>query len=183
MNGLSPAAIAELDDAGITPAQWVAYGGWLEQITETDGTTRWVPASEWRGDECGCTDDRCIGHHHDETEPCGCLPVLIEQRAQNRDAHALWAAYRAAVEANDQDAYDAAQARAEAWVRRYYPHALTFSLDAIVKGRRGISATFPGKDPGYWSSAPEGEGWRQIVWSDNVDENGHITARAEESQR
>lgn len=33
--------------------------------------------------------------------------------------------------------------RAEAWVRRHYPRALTFSFDAVVKGERGISATHP----------------------------------------
>jgi hypothetical protein len=33
----------------------------------------------WRGDECGCIDDRCIGHHHVEHDNCGCLPVLIEE--------------------------------------------------------------------------------------------------------
>lgn len=36
----------------------------------------------WRGDACGCTDDRCIGHHHDEHEECACLPFLIGDTKQ-----------------------------------------------------------------------------------------------------
>ncbi|MGW6132355.1 hypothetical protein ACWFNE_20205 [Cellulomonas sp. NPDC055163] len=183
MSTLSPAAIVALDAAGITPAQWIAFGGWLEQITDADGGTRWVPSDQWRGDVCGCTDDRCTGYHHGENEPCGCLPALIAERAQKREAHALWAEYRAAAEAHDGQgdhvAHDAARTRAEAWVRRYYPGALTFSLDAPVKGQRGISVTYPGTDPGYVGSAAEGDGWRMLVWSADVDENGRTTAPAE----
>jgi len=37
----------------------------------------------WRGDVCGCSDDRCIGYHHGDDEDCACLPVLIEQYIQN----------------------------------------------------------------------------------------------------
>lgn len=36
-------------------------------------------ASEWRGDACGCTDDRCIGFHHSATDPCGCLDTLLDE--------------------------------------------------------------------------------------------------------
>jgi hypothetical protein len=39
------------------------------------------PDGVWRGDRCGCTDDRCIGYHHDEDHRCGCLPVLVERYA------------------------------------------------------------------------------------------------------
>ena len=39
----------------------------------------WWPDGVWHGDRCGCTDDRCIGYHHDPGEDCGCLPVCIEQ--------------------------------------------------------------------------------------------------------
>ncbi|UYG15799.1 hypothetical protein BRM3_09085 [Brachybacterium huguangmaarense] len=37
------------------------------------------PDGVWRGDACGCTDERCTGHHHDETEDCLCLPALIDE--------------------------------------------------------------------------------------------------------
>jgi hypothetical protein len=30
----------------------------------------------WRGDACGCPDDRCIGYHHFGPD-CGCLEVLL----------------------------------------------------------------------------------------------------------
>lgn len=36
-------------------------------------------AAEWRGDACGCTDDRCIGFHHDASERCGCLDSLLDE--------------------------------------------------------------------------------------------------------
>lgn len=32
---------------------------------------------EWRGDACGCVDDRCIGYHHDECDECGCLSAWL----------------------------------------------------------------------------------------------------------
>lgn len=28
-------------------------------------------------DRCGCSDDRCIGHHHTDETDCGCLSVLL----------------------------------------------------------------------------------------------------------
>lgn len=60
---MNAVALQTLRDAGISEAEWAGrhFGG-----------------TEWRGDECGCTDDRCIGYHHDEYEECGCLPVLLE---------------------------------------------------------------------------------------------------------
>jgi hypothetical protein len=42
----------------------------------------WYPDGAWRGDVCGCPDDRCIGYHHDEDEDCGCLPVTLGEYAQ-----------------------------------------------------------------------------------------------------
>lgn len=42
----------------------------------------WYPAGVWGGDRCGCTDDRCIGYHHDEDDECQCLPVLLQEAAQ-----------------------------------------------------------------------------------------------------
>ncbi|HTW17101.1 MAG TPA: hypothetical protein VMF51_18365 [Nocardioides sp.] len=61
-----------------------------------------------------------------------------EQRAE-RAAAAIWAAYRAAVEANDQSAYDVAMKAAEAWVRKHHPDAVEFSLDRLVDGKPGIT--------------------------------------------
>lgn len=62
---LTPLARAEIQQSGLTVAEYVRKAGW------NDG--------DWHGDRCGCTDDRCIGHHHDENDDCGCLPVLIEE--------------------------------------------------------------------------------------------------------
>lgn len=177
MSTLSPAAIGELAAAGITPAQWIAYGGRLKPVPATDGTTRWVPSTVWSGDVCGCTDDRCVGHHHGENEPCGCLPALIGERARTREAHALWTQYQAANDGREApDVLDDAMVRAAAWVHRYYPAAVTFSLDTPVKGRPGITVVYPGTDPGYVGSAPDDDGWRMLVWAADTDENGHTRA-------
>ena len=35
-------------------------------------------AKTWRGDACGCPDDRCIGDHHDAQDDCGCLSALLD---------------------------------------------------------------------------------------------------------
>ena len=52
-----------LTSAGFTESQWAVENGWSDGI--------------WHGDACGCSDDRCIGHHHYQGEECGCLPVLL----------------------------------------------------------------------------------------------------------
>ena len=180
MATLAPNARAELQAAGITVGQWIVYGGWFE--VDENGVRR-PQAETWHGDRCGCTDDRCIGHHHDADEDCGCLPVLIEEFTKTREAHRIWTAYRAAVEANDgrsdEAAYEAAWASADVWIRLYYPHALTFSLDATVNGKRGISAAFPplhdGTIPTWAGVVPEGEGYRMLVYTEG---NGLDDARA-----
>lgn len=39
---------------------------------------RWDPDGVWRGDRCGCPDDRCRdGYHHDVDDDCGCLTALL----------------------------------------------------------------------------------------------------------
>lgn len=48
-------------------------------VTVQAYTEHHFPDGVWRGDECGCTDDRCIGHHHLDHENCGCLPVCLEE--------------------------------------------------------------------------------------------------------
>jgi hypothetical protein len=62
VTALNAAAKAALRDAGVSQAAWAR-----ERFGE----------SRWHGGACGCTDDRCIGFHHDEHEECGCLPVLL----------------------------------------------------------------------------------------------------------
>ena len=60
---LSPLARSELSDRGASIAAYVRY---------------WFPDGEWRGDRCGCPDDRCRdGYHHEVTEDCGCLDALL----------------------------------------------------------------------------------------------------------
>jgi len=110
MTKLSSEARRVLADACITVRDWIAYSGWLKEYTDETGDRRWVPETEWRGDEYGCTDDRCIDYHHDVNEKCRCLPALIDERAKSHGTYDIWQNYRASVEANDarddQDAYD-----------------------------------------------------------------------------
>lgn len=63
---LNETAKATLREAGISPAAWA-------RMHFTDG--------KWYGDACGCTDDRCIGHHHDAGDDCRCLPAMLETRS------------------------------------------------------------------------------------------------------
>lgn len=69
MRGLNPLAKEALAVAGISQAEW--------------GRHFFQDAELWHGDECGCSDDRCIGFHHEPNEPCGCLPALIQNREQD----------------------------------------------------------------------------------------------------
>ncbi|MDQ6524343.1 hypothetical protein RB608_12060 [Nocardioides sp. LHD-245] len=51
---------------------------WRDGLTIV-GYIRYHSGSDtWRGDRCGCPDDRCIGYHHDEHEECGCLDPSID---------------------------------------------------------------------------------------------------------
>jgi hypothetical protein len=60
---LNADAKATLKAAGISQADWAR---------EHFGTTT------WRGDACGCPDDRCTeGFHHEAGEGCGCLLYRI----------------------------------------------------------------------------------------------------------
>ena len=52
-----------LDGRGISVREWAKH--WQ------DGDP------EWHGDACGCPDDRCIGHHHEAGEQCGCIRSLV----------------------------------------------------------------------------------------------------------
>lgn len=63
MPKLNEEARQRLEAAGISVAAW---------------SRRHHGSSSWGGDKCGCPDDRCIGHHHEASEPCQCLPALIQ---------------------------------------------------------------------------------------------------------
>lgn len=48
-----------------------------------------------------------------------------------------------------------------------------------MKGERGISATYPaladGSTPHYVGATPEGAGYRQQLWTEGTDPNGHVS--------
>jgi hypothetical protein len=69
MAALSRQAREEIKARGLTIVGYIRYQGWL-----SDG---------WHGDACGCSDDRCIGYHHDAGDTCGCLEVLLDDYADS----------------------------------------------------------------------------------------------------
>ena len=88
----------------------------------TFGRENFRDAEVWHGDACGCTDDRCIGFHHDADEDCLCLPAQIE----NRERDAIIARLARLAGIPDADAADLVWAairdgntrQAAAWERR-----------------------------------------------------------------
>ena len=53
---------------------------------------RYFTDGRWHGDACGCPDDRCIGHHHDDPDDCGCLLFVLDEIRAERKAAAWLAA-------------------------------------------------------------------------------------------
>lgn len=49
-------------------------------VTASAYIRSWSADGIWRGDACGCPDDRCIGHHHEPDDPCGCIRVILTER-------------------------------------------------------------------------------------------------------
>jgi hypothetical protein len=125
MTQLTRDARATLRDAGFTSRQWAQLHGYSG-------------ATDWRGDECGCTDDRCIGFHHDATDECGCLPALIEEHRKQQRASAagrdVWAAHTRASETGTPDDRAAADELAAAWIAEYHPGAISHAFTESPKG-------------------------------------------------
>lgn len=60
-----------------------------EQMSIAEYVRFFYPDGDWRGDVCGCTDDRCAdGFHHGGVDDCGCLPVCIAEALAGRTAAA-----------------------------------------------------------------------------------------------
>lgn len=125
MTRLNHEARETLRAAGFTTREWAQLHGYAS-------------AGEWRGDECGCTDDRCIGYHHDENEECQCLPALIEeQRRQERATArgcAVWGAHLHAEETGAADDRARADELAAAWIAEFHPGAVSYSLTDSPRG-------------------------------------------------
>lgn len=49
-------------------------------ITAADWAQEHFGTDTWHGDICGCPDDRCLGNHHDEADPCPCVRSLVTNR-------------------------------------------------------------------------------------------------------
>lgn len=82
MSALTPAAKEQIKSAGLTLRDYARSMGWRVEVAPWT----WGENADgrWYGDACGCSDNRCIGHHHDEHDDCGCLPVLIERALVDR---------------------------------------------------------------------------------------------------
>jgi hypothetical protein len=72
MTALNAAARAAIREAGFTLAGWARMWGYRD--------------GKWGGDACGCFDDRCIGHHHDGADGCGCLETMLDDAVAWRTA-------------------------------------------------------------------------------------------------
>ena len=72
MAKLNAQARGAIREAGFTQAQWCTMWGYL--------------SGEWGGDQCGCFDDRCIGHHHEGEAGCGCLETMLDEAVAWRQA-------------------------------------------------------------------------------------------------
>lgn len=58
----------------------IKWSGTLDRSTTIAAFTRhWFPDGVWRGDACGCVDDRCIGYHHGAGAECGCLDGWLDE--------------------------------------------------------------------------------------------------------
>lgn len=64
MSRLNASAREQIRQTGLTIAGYIRHT---------------MPDGMWGGDACGCTDDRCIGHHHDTSDECRCLPLLLDE--------------------------------------------------------------------------------------------------------
>lgn len=71
MKTLNATARETIRGEGQTIAGYVRFYG-------TDGT--------WTGDACGCVDDRCMGHHHDAGEDCGCVSAFVADMVREQTA-------------------------------------------------------------------------------------------------
>ena len=95
-------------------------------------------ASAWRGDECGCPDDRCIGYHHAADEDCGCLPALIEElqreERQLEGARPVWAAHLVAIATGKPEDHDAAARLASAWIETYMAGTTWHAFSEVPRG-------------------------------------------------
>lgn len=117
-------------------ARALLQGYIAEPVTETAWARFWQAGDpEWGGDECGCPDDRCIGHHHNANETCGCLRELIsDYEAAVIEAEALWHRHQALEPGAVDDG--------EKWVRRRCDYGLTgWSFEIAVDGEAGIAIT------------------------------------------
>lgn len=125
MTQLNYEARETLSLAGLTPSAWAKRHGYQT-------------SKDWRGDECGCPDDRCIGYHHDASEECGCLPALIEELRRDErklvDARKVWAAHLVATESADVSDRATADELASEWIATYNPGATWHSLTASPRG-------------------------------------------------
>ena len=74
----------------LTPAARHEIRWGFEGATIAGYVRHYFPDGEWRGDKCGCLDDRCIGYHHDEGDECGCLPSWVRDYWLAEAAPVVW---------------------------------------------------------------------------------------------
>ncbi|RGE19019.1 hypothetical protein [Leucobacter sp. wl10] len=114
MGNLNAHALHELELQGWTEADWCRLHGH-------------DPAQPWGGDACGCSDDRCIGHHHDATDECQCLPAMIdqvrEQEYLSMVGKSIWAEHCDAIEQDSAAKRERADTMLAKMIAGYYAGA------------------------------------------------------------
>lgn len=108
MTQLTAHAKEELEEAGFTPWAWARHC---------------FGSPTWRGDRCGCSDDRCIGYHHDNEDDCQCLPALLQEHAQSKLANqlgvAIWAAHQYACSTRNDADREYANELGAGWINQF----------------------------------------------------------------
>lgn len=119
MPRLNSEARETLRAEGFTTRQWAQLHGFAS-------------AADWSGDACGCTDDRCIGHHHDANEECGCLSSLIADQHRRERATArgreVWTAHMHAESTGNADDRAAVDRLLAEWILDFCRGAISYEI-------------------------------------------------------
>jgi len=108
--GLSQWAFAQIEDALCNASAMMPDQFLYHRFVDVEDVLNFFDCGsftgEWTGDECGCHDDRCIGHHHYAYDECGCLPYSISEFLALRHPHPIGPVARWVTEEQLDDAID-----------------------------------------------------------------------------
>lgn len=71
--------MAKLNERARNMVKWAPLlGEEYDKATIIGFVRHYFPDGKWRGDACGCVDDRCIGHHHSAESECTCVEGWVD---------------------------------------------------------------------------------------------------------